>query len=424
MVAWTIASTTATAVAILLGLLAAWGASSIGLSLVNLVVTRVVSPRMLPKLDFSKGIPDEHRALVAVPTLMTSADSIRQLVDDLEIRFLANRDDNLLFALLTDFTDADCEHKDGEEKLLTLMRKSIERLNQRYAVRRSPVFYWLHRPRQWNEQEGVWMAWERKRGKLMQVNRLILNGEVEAFSQIVGEVSALQKVRYIIPLDADTQLPHDAARQMVATLAHPLNRPHVDPTTRRVTRGYAILQPLVSNGLDGANSSRYGAMMSGEAGVDPYTRQASDVYQDLFAEGTYIGKGIHDIAAFEQTLAERFPENQLLSHDLIESCYARSALISDVQLIEDYPSTYLADMNRRHRWVRGDWQIAFWLLPQAPNARGQWVSNPIRALGRWKIFDNLRRSLTPAALIAAVVGGWMLTPQLAWAWTLLLLALY
>lgn len=424
MVAWTIASTTATAVAILLGLLAAWGASSIGLSLVNLVVTRVVSPRMLPKLDFSKGIPDEHRALVAVPTLMTSADTIRQLVDDLEIRFLANRDDNLLFALLTDFTDADCEHKDGEEKLLTLMRKSIERLNQRYAVRRSPVFYWLHRPRQWNEQEGVWMAWERKRGKLMQVNRLILNGEVEAFSQIVGEVSALQKVRYIIPLDADTQLPHDAARQMVATLAHPLNRPHVDPTTRRVTRGYAILQPLVSNGLDGANSSRYGAMMSGEAGVDPYTRQASDVYQDLFAEGTYIGKGIHDIAAFEQTLAERFPENQLLSHDLIESCYARSALISDVQLIEDYPSTYLADMNRRHRWVRGDWQIAFWLLPQAPNARGQWVSNPIRALGRWKIFDNLRRSLTPAALIAAVVGGWMLTPQLAWAWTLLLLALY
>lgn len=408
----------------LLAALAVVGSSTFAVTLVNMFITRLTTPRSLPKLDLSDGLTAENRSIVAIPTLISGSDSIRSLVDDLEVRFLANRDDNLLFALLTDFPDTDQQTLPTDAPLLCEMREAVEALNRRYPSKTSfDTFYWLHRPRLFNEHEQVWMAWERKRGKLMQFNRLLRHGETGAFSEILGDVATLRSVRFVLPLDTDTQLPREAARELIATLAHPLNRPQVDPETKRVTRGYAILQPRVANGLDGANASRYAAMMSGEAGIDPYTREVSDVYQDLFAEGSFIGKGIYDVDAFEESLDGRFPDNLLMSHDLIESCFTRSALVSDVQLVEDYPSSFLADMSRRHRWVRGDWQQWFWLLTKAPSASGEWIDNPITALGRWKLFDNIRRTIAMGALLGAVVLGWLLTPAAAVMWTLLLVGL-
>ena len=264
------------------------------------------------------------------------------------------------------------------------------------------------------------MGYERKRGKLADLNALLRGGGVGQLSLIVGDIDVLQDVRYVITLDTDTQLPRDAARQLVGTMAHPLNRPVYDPrpsgASSTATR---ILQPRVGISLPSAGTLAYARLFGGDAGIDPYTRAVSDVYQDLFGEGSFIGKGIYDVDAFERALDGRFPENRILSHDLIEGCYARSGLVSDVQLYEDYPSRYSADVKRRHRWIRGDWQIAPWLLPRVPTAAtARAKRNPLSALSRWKIFDNLRRSLVAASL-ACVAACWVGLRCRRWpAWTL------
>ncbi len=248
----------------------------------------------------------------------------------------------------------------------------------------------------------------------------------DRFSLIVGETAPLSNVKYVITLDTDTQLPRDAARQFVGVMAHPLNRARFGAHGRRnadkmVTEGYGILQPRVGISLPGANRSWYARLHGGDPGIDPYTRAVSDVYQDVFGEGSFIGKGIYDVDAFERALNGRFPENRILSHDLLEGCYARSGLLSDVQLYEEYPSTYSADMSRRHRWIRGDWQLAGWLLPLVPGPGRRRLRNPLSALSRWKIFDNLRRSLVPAALTSLLLLGWTVLPH-AWLWTLAVIA--
>ena len=393
------------------------GASHLAVALANWLATLVATPHLLPRMDFSGGIPPESRSLVVIPTMLTSAQNIEDLVEALEVRFLANRDENLHFGLLTDFRDAREETIPEDEPLLQLAQKRIEELNEKYRSAKGDTFFLFHRPRRWNPRERIWMGYERKRGKLAELNSLLRSGSKDRFSLIVGDIAVLENVKYVITLDTDTQLPRDSAWQFVGAMAHPLNRARYDEDKQRIIGGYGILQPRVAVSLPGMNRSRYARLCGSEPGIDPYTRVVSDVYQDVFGEGSFIGKGIYDVDAFERALKGRFPENRILSHDLLEGCYARAGLLSDVLLYEEYPSRYSADVSRRHRWIRGDWLIARWLLPGVPGSEGSRRKNPLSGLSRWKIFDNLRRSLVSAALTLLLLLGWtVLSPP--WLWTL------
>ncbi len=403
------------------GLLLLLGAGHLAVALVNWLATLLATPRPLPRMDFSRGIPSEMRTLVVVPTMLTTAQNIEALIEALEVRFLANRDDHLHFGLLTDFSDAAEETLPEDATLLRLARQGIQALNDAHRHPEGDHFFLFHRPRRWNPRDGIWMGYERKRGKLSDLNQLLRGNaqgaEGDRFALVVGDVRVLSGVKYVITLDTDTQLGRDSAWQFVGAMAHPLNVARYDETRRRVVAGYGILQPRVAVSLSGMNQSRYAHMCASEPGIDPYTRAVSDVYQDLFGEGSFIGKGIYDVDAFEQALAGRLPENRILSHDLLEGCYARSGLLSDVQLYEEYPSRYSADVNRRHRWIRGDWQIARWLLPDIPTPDARRRKNPLSMLSRWKIFDNLRRSLTAAALTLLLLWAWIALPSAGF-WTL------
>jgi cyclic beta-1,2-glucan synthetase len=392
-------------------------AAQLAISIVNWLATMIVQPHLLPKMDFSKGIPPASSTLVVVPAMLTSADGLASLIESLEVRFVANRGDNLYFGLLTDFADAASQTTPQDQPLLDLAQQSIEGLNRQYG---GGPFFLFHRARAWNSKDKIWMGFERKRGKLAALNSFLRNPETDPFALVVGETGVLRGVKYVITLDTDTQLPRDAAWQCAGAMAHPLNRARVDERRQIVTEGYGILQPRVAPSLPGANRSRYARMYGGDVGIDPYTRAVSDLYQDVFGEGSFIGKGIYDVDAFEASLNGRFPENRILSHDLLEGCYARAGLVSDVQLIESDPSLYSADVKRRHRWIRGDWQIARWLLPHVPSSNGP-RDNPLSALSRWKIFDNLRRSLTSPAMTALLLLSWAILPR-PWIWTLAVIA--
>jgi cellobiose phosphorylase len=397
----------------LLGILLLLSASQVAVALVNAFVPRLATPRALPKMDLSKGIPPASRTLVVVPTLITSEQNVEHLVEALEVRFLGNRDDHVSFGLLTDLADAPLETLPEDEALEGLAEQRINELNDKYGN----WFFLFHRPRRWNPEERVWMGYERKRGKLADLNALLRGRPNDHFSRVVGDTGILQQVKYVITLDADTQLPRDAARIMVGAMMHPLNRARYDDGEQRVTEGYGILQPRVAVTLPGATRSRYARLWASDPGIDPYTRVVSDVYQDLFGEGSFIGKGIYDVDALNLAVGGRFPENRILSHDLIEGCYARAGLLTDVQVYEEYPSRYEEDVRRRYRWIRGDWQLWRWLLPGVPDRDGRRGRNPLPALGRWKLFDNLRRSLAPAGLVGLLLVAWaVLSP--AWGWTL------
>lgn len=388
------------------GLATLLATSQLAVTLVNWLAALATVPQTLPRMDFSKGIAPTSRTLVVVPTMLSSRESIDALLQDLEVRYLANQDACLHFGLLTDLLDAAQESLASDDVLEAHVVQGVEALNAKYPRTGNDTFFLFHRPRRWNAQEHLWMGYERKRGKLAVLNALLRGGSAQAFSHIVGDVTLLQQVQYVITLDTDTQLPRDAARAFAGTLAHPLNRPHFDVALQRVTEGYGILQPRMAVSLPGTNRSRYAQLNGNDPGMDPYTRAVSDVYQDLFHEGSFIGKGIYDVDAFERALKGRFPENRILSHDLLEGCYARAGLLSDVQLYDDYPTRYDADMQRRHRWTRGDWQIAAWLLSKVPGPGAQRVRNPLSRLSQWKIMDNLRRSLVPLSVVGLLVLGW------------------
>jgi len=401
----------------LIGLPLVLGASHLAVALANWLATLVATPRLLPRMDFSGGIPPESRSLVVIPTMLTSAQNIEDLTEALEVRFLANRDENLHFGLLTDFRDAQEETIPEDGPLLQRAQKRIEELNEKYRSAKGNTFFLFHRPRRWNPRERRWMGYERKRGKIEELNSLLRGGPKDRFSLIVGDMAVLANVKYVITLDTDTQLPRDSAWQFVGAMAHPLNRARYDEDKRRIGEGYGILQPRMAVSLPGMSRSRYARLCGSEPGIDPYTRVVSDVYQDVFGEGSFIGKGIYDVDVFERVLKGRFPENRILSHDLVEGCYARAGLLSDVLLYEEYPSRYSEDVSRRHRWIRGDWQIARWLLPGVPGPEGSRQKNPLSGLSRWKIFDNLRRSLVAAALTLLCLLSWtVLSPS--WLWTL------
>jgi cyclic beta-1,2-glucan synthetase len=404
----------------LLGILGVVPASDIAVSLVHRLVPLLIPPRLLPKLDLAEGVPEEHRTLVVVPTLVARRTDIEAQLERLEVHWLANPEGHLHFALLTDWADAPRETMPGDEDLVAALARGIAHLNARYgsAPGGGERFLLLHRRRLWNRKEGRWIGWERKRGKLHELNRLLRGATDTTFVPIAGRPPAAPPgVRYVITLDADTRLPRGAARRLVGAMAHPLNRPRLDGRRGRIVSGFAILQPRVMPSLPtGPQSTTYQRIISGPGGVDPYAAAVSDVYQDLFGEGSYTGKGIYDVDAFEAALEGKIPENSLLSHDLFESAFARAGLATDVDLFEEFPTNYEVAARRQHRWVRGDWQLLPWILGLARDAAGNRQRCAIPVHARWKMVDNLRRSLAPPSAYLVAVAAWSLpaVPPLLW----------
>ena len=404
-------------VQVIIALVSIIPASEIGISIINQLITLLMPPRLMSKLELREdGIPEDYMTAVVVPTLLGSVHAVEEALEHLEVQYLANRDPNLQFAILSDFTDSATEHREGDEEIIAAATVGIKALNAKYAVPGEDVFFLFHRPRLWNPKQGVWMGWERKRGKLAQFNKFLRGGAEGAFNTIVGDTSRLRFVRYVITLDSDTVLPRDVAQLLVGTIAHPLNRAHYDPNVGRVTEGYGIIQPRVGVSLTSAHKSFFAAIHSGHPGVDPYTTAVSDVYQDLYGEGSFTGKGIYDVDAFEEATHGRFPENTLLSHDLIEGTWTRAGLATDIEVYDDYPARYLTFTRRKHRWIRGDWQLLGWLKGTVPGPDGP-MTNRLSAISRWKILDNLRRSLVEIAQLAMLITGWFLLPGPVIQWT-------
>jgi cyclic beta-1,2-glucan synthetase len=390
--------------------------SQSAVQVMNYLTTTLLRPEILPKLDFSKAVPEDCTSLVAVPALLLTEAQVYRLVQDLEVRYLGNHDPNLHFALLTDLPDSPVPSRE-DDPLVDLCARLIKELNEKYSTQRDGSFLMLHRHRIYNPREKVWMGWERKRGKLMDLNRL-LTGNYDSFPVKAGDLSVLQQVRFVITLDADTELPRGSAQRLIGTLAHPLNQAIIDPEKNIVVAGYGILQPRVRVSVQSASRSRLANIYSGQAGLDIYSHAVSDVYQDLYGEGIFAGKGVYEVAIVHRVLEHRFPQNALLSHDLIEGAYARAGLVTDIEVIEDYPSHYSAYNRRKHRWLRGDWQITSWLLSRVPDETGRMVANPISLVSQWKILDNLRRSLVEPTTFLLFVLSWLVLPGSARNWTI------
>jgi cyclic beta-1,2-glucan synthetase len=391
--------------------------------LVNGIVSSLLKPEPLPKMDFTRGVPHAAMTLVVIPTLLLREPQVQELFEDLEARFLSNEDPNIHFALLTDLPDSPVQPSPDEQHPLVRMAvRYTENLNAKYAHGKGGRFFLLHRYRAFNRRQGVWMGWERKRGKLLDLNKLLLK-QYDSFPIKSGPVHILGDVAYVITLDSDTMLPHGAARRMIGTISHPLNRALINPRLGIVTTGYGLLQPRVGVSVASASRSRLAAIYSGETGFDIYTRAVSDVYQDLFGEGIFTGKGIYEVSILHKVLERRFPRNSLLSHDLIEGAYVRAGLASDIEVVDDYPSQYHAHTRRQHRWIRGDWQILRWLFSPVPDESGRLVPNPISLISKWKILDNLRRSLVEPVTFLILVFGWFFLPGGALYWTLITILL-
>ncbi|WP_444886185.1 GH36-type glycosyl hydrolase domain-containing protein [Microbulbifer sp. JMSA008] len=395
------------------------------LALVNGLITHCLPPRLLAKLDFDKGISSEYRTVVVMPVLFADAEDMQRILECLEINFLNNGDENLVYAVLSDFADADTQSTSEDTTLLEIAKASIETLNERHRVDegRSP-FLLLHRERRWNALENCWMGWERKRGKLIEFNKLLSGNEEHSFTTCFGDRKQLQGIRYVITLDADSQMPPDTARRLVGAIAHPLNRAVVNSSSQRVVAGYGFLQPRVETDPASSDGTLFSQIFAGDRTVDLYTHAVSDAYQDLFGEAIFTGKGIYDPEVFSQTLAGHLPENAILSHDLIEGAIGGVGLLSDAVFYEQYPPNVFAMLRRSHRWIRGDWQILSWLGKRVPVDSGEQVDNPLPTIQRWQIVDNLRRSLEAPCLLALFLlawSGWL--PGHAWAWTSALLLL-
>jgi cyclic beta-1,2-glucan glucanotransferase len=387
---------------LILGTIALFPASELALYSVQMWLTWFVPPRTLPKMSFEQGIPESCRTLIVVPMMLLTPDSIRGEIEKLEVRYLANPLPNLCFSLLADFTDAEEPEMPEDDELLGLTAKGIEQLNARHG---NNAFILFHRPRVWCETERRWIGWERKRGKLEELNRF-LNGE--DCGQFVQTGKAPAGIRYVITLDADTQLPHGSARRLIETIAHPLNKVELTQDQRNRVRGYTIIQPRVSITLPSAMASRFSRLFTDARGTDPYCQAVSDVYQDVFGEAIYHGKGIYDVQAFHKILTRRFPEQRLLSHDLIEGAHVGVGLATDVELFEQFPYDYTSYTKRQHRWIRGDWQIASWIFRRVPDRAGpRRAPNPLTRINRWKIFDNLRRSLLAPAALVLLICSWL-----------------
>jgi cyclic beta-1,2-glucan glucanotransferase len=411
---------------VLLGFLAAIPASDLAIALINRAVTHLLGPHALPRLELRNGVTQSLRTIVVVPTLLTTQQAIEQVVERLEVHYLANPDEELRFALLSDWMDAPSESLPGDDELLAVAVDGIARLNKLHGPSRDgdERFLLFHRKRVWNESAGTWMGWERKRGKLRELNQLLRGGVNTTFLPIGGRpVHAPSGVRYVITLDADTRLPRGAACRLVGTMAHPLNQPRFSARAGRVVEGYGVVQPRITPSLPAdLERSLFQTIFSGPSGIDPYASAVSDVYQDLFLEGSYTGKGIYDVDAFEAALEDKVSDNAQLSHDLFEGIFARVALASDIELFEEFPSHYEAAAARQHRWARGDWQLLPSIFGRGRVESGEQRPVTIPAIGRWKMLDNLRRSLSSPAAFFTLIAAWLVPSASPWVWTKFILA--
>jgi cyclic beta-1,2-glucan synthetase len=413
-------------VGVILLLAALVPASELAVGLVHYLFTLVLQPRVLPKLDFKEGIPVDCATFVVMPTMLLRPESAAVLADRLEIHYLSNPDPQLRFAILTDFADAPAPTMPEDESYLRAALERVRALNERYASSGPDRFFLFHRRRLWNPLQGCWMGWERKRGKLLEFNRLLRGATDTSFAWSSTQGSQLPFVRYVITLDFDTQLPRETAQRLVGTLAHPLNSPHFDTAQGRVVTGYGVVQPRVSLSLVATTRSLFARIMAYSAGLDPYTTAVSDVYQDLFGIGSFTGKGVYEVDAFQAAVGQTFPGNHILSHDLIEGNFARCGLATDIELLDDFPAGYHVYARREHRWIRGDWQLLPWLFRRVPTNGGaepQRRENPLPAVERWKVFDNLRRSLVAPCLVLLLTLGWLLPGSSYGLWTALALAI-
>ncbi len=408
----------------LLGMLGLVPALDAAIALVNRAVTRWVGPTILPGLSLRDGVPASLRTLIAVPMLLTSTRAIEEQVERLEIHFLTSPEGELHFALLTDWVDAPLQNMPDDMQLLATATRGIDALNLRHpSPGRDQRFLLLHRRRLWCPTQRQWMGWERKRGKLHELNALLRGSQATSYRDIAGDVPVVPVgVRYVITLDADTRLPRECVRRLIGKLSHPLNRPGFDAAGRRVIDGYGILQPRVTPSLPtGREGSLFQRIVSTAPGLDPYASAVSDVYQDLFGEGSYAGKGIYDIDAFESALAGRAAEGMLLSHDLFEGIFARAGLASDIEVVEEYPTQYDVAAARQHRWARGDWQLLPWLLGRRDTGDRDPARSRVTPIGAWKMLDNLRRTLSAPLTLLALSFGWTLPLQAALPWTAFIL---
>ena len=406
----------------ILGVLSIIPASSVAVNLINSILTAVLSPKILPKMDFQKKIPRKFRTVVGIPALLTNFNEVDFLLQQLELHYLANKDNNIAFILLSDFSDAPQQTMPEDEDLLQSAIDGIDALNKRYRSDHGQrPFFLFHRCRQWNPKEDVWMGWERKRGKLADFNRYLLEGYEKSFDTIHGETDFLKKVKFVITVDSDTILPRDSAKELIATLAHPLNQAEFEEDSQKVKRGYTILQPRTEVKPTSVTKTLFSRIFAGDLGLDLYTRAVSDVYMDLFGEGIFVGKGIYDVEAFHHSLQGKVPKNALLSHDLFEGIQGRAGLVTDIVFFEEYPPDYASQVERLHRWVRGDWQLLPWLFPKVPTDEDKSETNPFDLIDLWKMFDNLRRSLLSPATFILFIAGWLIFSQNAWVWTLVVL---
>lgn len=398
--------------------LAVLPASVLGVTLVNWMVTLLSVPRRLPKLDLRRAIASDCRTAIAIPALVSKPEDAAELAQALEAHRLSNPDPMLQFVLLSDHADAKTRTLPQDAEVEKALVAAIDGLNARYGDGRGGgPFHLLHRDRLHNPVEGCWMGWERKRGKLEQFNTLILRGDRDAFPCRAGDTRALRRVRFVLTVDADTKLPSGSVNRLVATLAHPLNTARFDADTGRVRGGYTILQPRVEISPEDSTQTLFARLYTGDTAIDIYSRAVSDVYQDLFGDGSFTGKGLYEVATFERSLKGRVPEGRILSHDLFEGLHGRVGLTSDIVVYEGFPQGYPEQSARLHRWIRGDWQLLPWLGRNVPGPDGTKLANRFSLLGRWKLLDNLRRSLVPISLMALVLAGWALLPGSPWVWT-------
>ncbi|MCR9139692.1 MAG: DUF3131 domain-containing protein [Alphaproteobacteria bacterium] len=397
-------------------------ATVLSITAVHWLIPRLISPHELPAIDMTKGIPDDCLTAVVVPVIISDPSEVDPITRLLETRYLANSDPNLFFVLLSDFSDAHQEHLPGDTAIEDALVSRIQALNQRHDRDGGDRFFLLHRPRLFNKSEGRWMGWERKRGKLEQFNRLVQGASDDFFSVSVGHQQNLRRVRFVITLDADTMLPPGTAAQLIGTLAHPLNSARIDEATGRVVSGFTILQPRMEILPSVGSETPFSHLCSGDTAIDIYTHAVSDVYQDLFGTGVFVGKGIYEVAPLQRCLDNKVPENAILSHDLFEGLFCRTALATNIVLYESFPSNYPEYAMRLHRWLRGDWQLIPWIAGRVPGADGTLIKNPFSGLDRWKIIDNLRRSLIAPSILLFLISGWIVLPGNAWLWTLLAVA--
>ena len=398
--------------------------SAAAVAFLQFAFARLLPPRTLPKLDFRLGLPNEMATLVVMPTLLGRADDVAGMIRQVELHYLSNPDPQLQFALLTDDIDAKTLEEIAQKKpLLDGASLALAALNAKHGKNGLGPFHLLHRVPRWNPAEQRFMGWERKRGKLEELNRLLRGDTQTNFLHLVGDAEGLMGIRFVITLDSDTQLPMGSAHRLVGLLAHPLNRAVFEPQSGRVISGYTIVQPRIETSPSSSRQTPFSRIFAGDVGFDIYTHACSELYQDLFGSGIYVGKGIYDVDAFMRSLEGRAPENTLVSHDLFEGIHGRTALATDIVLFEGYPSNYATYAMRMHRWVRGDWQLFPWLFPTVPSARSQRLANTLTRIDRWKIADNLRRSLSTPLLLVLLVLGWIGLPGRGWFWTLAALAI-